>query len=142
MTSITVSKGSPCCQDVTHSWVGKNPFLPTPTAAMRSPLIVSDDNDRRAFILPLAFSDAAVVVLVLVVGLFSEGGDVSGRVSVCSCPPRPASRSSPENEVDSISKAMVKAGSLSFLRRRNFSWCALSTDSRSCCGPSFRSHSA
>lgn len=105
---------------------------------MRSPLVVSDDNDRRAFILPLAFSDVAVIVLVLVVGLFSEGRDVSGRVSVCSWPPRPASRSSPENEVDS----MVKAGSLSFLRRRDFSWCALSTDTRSCCGPSFLSRSA
>ena len=49
----------PCCQEVTQSCVGINPFLPTPAAAILSKLSdVSKELDRtRSLIFPLDFSD-------------------------------------------------------------------------------------
>lgn len=41
----------------THSCEGTKPFLPTPAAATRSRLPLSDDCERLSFIFPRAFSD-------------------------------------------------------------------------------------
>lgn len=63
---------------LTHSWVGINPFLPIPAAAMRSRLeFVSIDNDLLSFIFPLAFSEIGDKTV-------SDDGDMNDLVRISS----------------------------------------------------------
>jgi hypothetical protein len=60
MTNFT-QRTHPCCQDVTHSWVGTNLFLPIPARATRSKLLViSMDIEDLSLNFPLAFSESAL----------------------------------------------------------------------------------
>lgn len=75
----------PCCHEVTQSWVGTNPFLPTPAAAILSKLSeASKESDRvRSRIFPLAFSDL-VVGSILVPGASGDRASVACSSSLSS----------------------------------------------------------
>ena len=101
MTNITGSSGSlnchlsgkwrggartqrthPCCQDVTHSCVGTNLFLPTPARAIRSKLrVISIDIDALSLIFPLTFSESVSSGIDPVVGETNSLGASSSRLS-------------------------------------------------------------
>jgi hypothetical protein len=100
---------------LTHSCVGTKPFRPTPAEATRSSSL-SIDMDRRALILPRAFSDTLAGLAVLDGGS-ADVGDMRGRVTST-----PESCRSRRERFSSDCRALW----LSRSSRRAFSRCACS----------------